>query len=547
MHLVKILLLPKFRFIGLLGLLPFQQACLSPFQQAPDATTFAYCSEGSPSAFNPQITTDGSSYNATSYTIYNRLIEFQKGSTNLIPALAESWIPSKDRKTYTFKLRKGVKFHTTPYFTPTRDFNADDVIFSINRQRLKGHPFHKVGGGSYEYFEGMEMGSLMEKVEKVDAHTVRITLSRPEAPFLANMAMGFMSILSKEYAEQLVKAKKAEQIDNMPVGTGPFIFRRYIKDTLIRYQKNPQFWGGPAKIDHLVFAITTDANVRYQKLKAGECHLVIDPSPADLKAIRADANLKLISGPGFNIGYLAMNTQKKPFDNLLVRKAINHALNKQAYIDAVYLGNAIPAINPIPPSLWSYDKSIKDYAYDPAKAKQLLAQAGLAEGFETELWTLPVTRPYNPNGKKMGEMMQADLAKVGIRAKLVTYDWPTYLSKSRTGEHQLIQMGWTGDNGDPDNFLAVLLGCASIESGSNLSRWCDTEFNGQLIEAKQLSQQSQRIPLYQKAQKIFKEKSPWVPIAHSVTFRAMSKKVRGYKLDPLGLDAFSTVELVESK
>ena len=540
MSLVKLFLSPKLSIaliaIGLMGCLPSQKT-------SNNEATFSYCSEGSPSAFNPQVTTDGSSHNATAYTIYNRLVEFQKGTTNIIPALAESWDISENRKVYTFNLRKGVKFHTTDYFTPTRDFNADDVIFSVNRQRLKEHPYHKVGGGRYEYFEGMEMGTLIQKLEKLDAHKIRITLARPESPFLANLAMSFMSIVSKEYADNLQKAGKAHEIDNMPVGTGPFAFRRYVKDTLIRYKKNPHYWDTPVKIDNLVFAITTDANVRYQKLKAGECHFVIDPSPADLKAIRADSNLKIIEGPGLNVGYLAMNTQKKPFDNPLVRKAINHALNKKSYIDAVYLGNAIPAVNPIPPTLWSYDKSIKGYDYDPAKAKELLAQAGLKDGFETELWTLPVTRPYNPNGKKMGEMMQADLAKVGIQVKLVTYDWPTYLNKSRVGEHQLIQMGWTGDNGDPDNFLAVLLGCASIEAGSNLARWCDPEFNQVISRAKQISDQAQRVELYQKAQKIFQEKVPWVPLAHSVAFRAMSKRVQGYKIDPLGSDAFGLVEL----
>ena len=540
MSLIKLFLSPKLgpvalSAIGLIGCLPSQKTS--------NEVTFSYCSEGSPSAFNPQITTDGSSHNATAYTIYNRLVEFQKGTTNIIPALAESWDISKDRKVYTFNLRKGVKFHTTDYFTPTRDFNADDVLFSVNRQRLKDHPYHKVGGGSYEYFEGMEVGKLVQKIEKLDAHKIRLTLSKPEAPFLANLAMSFMSILSKEYADNLQKSGKAEQIDHMPIGTGPFVFRRYVKDTLIRYQKNPHYWNTPVKLDNLVFAITTDANVRYQKLKAGECHFVIDPSPADLDAIRADSNLSVIDGPGLNIGYLAMNTQKKPFDNPLVRKAINHALNKKSYIDAVYLGNAIPAVNPSPPTLWSYDKSIKGYDYNPAKAKELLTQAGLKDGFETELWTLPVTRPYNPNGKKMGEMMQADLAKVDIRAKLVTYDWPTYLNKSRAGEHQLIQLGWTGDNGDPDNFLAVLLGCASIEAGSNVARWCDTEFNKVVSEAKQISSPEERVQLYQKAQKIFQEKVPWVPIAHSVTFRAMSKKVEGYIIDPLGGDAFELVEL----
>jgi dipeptide transport system substrate-binding protein len=507
------------------------------------AKNFIYCSEGSPSAFNPQITTDGSSNNAAAHTIYEKLVDFKYGSTEIVPALAKSWTVSKDRKTYTFKLRKGVKFHKTKYFTPSREFNADDVIFSINRMRLSSHPYNKVSGGSYEYFNGMDMGKIIKDVKKLNKYSVRIQLTRPEAPFLANLAMSFMSILSKEYSDQLIKSNKKDQIDQLPVGTGPFVFRKYKKDAIIRYKKNKDYWGEKAKIDNLIFAITKDASVRTQKLKKGECHLAIEPAPADLDSLKKDKKLKVMSGSGLNVGYLAMNTQKAPLNNQLVRQAINMSLNKESYIKAIYLGHAIPAVNPLPPTIWSYNKKIKGYSHSVEKAKALLAKAGFPNGFETEIWTLPVTRPYNPNGKKMGEMMQADLAKVGIKAKLVTYDWPTYLKKAKNGEHQLIQLGWTGDNGDPDNFLYVLLGCAGVEAGANVSRWCHKNFESLLLKAKQTTNVAKRTKLYERAQKIFKTQAPWVPIAHSKVFRAMNKNVTGYKIDPLGGDIFKYVDL----
>tara|TARA_R110002072_G_scaffold534_8_gene4256 strand:- start:8496 stop:10082 length:1587 start_codon:yes stop_codon:yes gene_type:complete len=508
-----------------------------------NASTFVYCSEGSPSAFNPQVTTDGTSNNAAAHTIYEKLVDFKYGSTTVVPALAKSWSISKDKKTYTFTLRKNVKFHSTKYFKPTRNFNADDVLFSLNRQRQKDHPYHNVGGGHYEYFNGMEMGKIIKDVKKLDDYKIRITLTRPEAPFLANLAMSFMSILSAEYADTLTKADQKEKIDNFPIGTGPFVFYKYKKDTLIRFKKNKSYWGKGAKVDKLIFAITPDASVRYQKLKAGECHLIIEPAPADLAAMKKDKSLKVIQGSGLNVGYLAMNTQKKPFDNLLVRKAINMTLNRKTYIDAIYLGNAQVAVNPLPPTIWSYNKKIKPYKLNIKKAKSLLKKAGYPNGFETEIWTLPVTRPYNPNGKKMGELMQADLAKVGIKAKLISYDWPTYLKKARNGEHSLIQLGWTGDNGDPDNFLNVLLGCSGVEAGSNVARWCYKPFNDIIQKAKVIPTQKERTVLYKKAQKIFHEQAPWAPIAHSTIFRAMSNKVKGYKIDPLGGDIFKTVEL----
>lgn len=516
---------------------------LALFQQPASAQTFVYCSEGSPSAFNPQIFTDGTSNNASSHTVYERLVNFKYGETTIVPELAESWKISKDRMTYTFKLRKGVKFHTTEFFTPTRDLNADDVLFSVNRQRLKDHYFHNVSGGHYEYFTGMEMGDIIKDVKKLDDYTVEFKLSRPEAPFLANLAMSFMSVLSKEYADKLAKEDKKESFDNFPIGTGPFVFLRYIKDTQIRYKAFDKHWGGGPKVKQLVFSITPDASVRFQKLKTGECHLIIEPSPADIPAMKSNKELKVISGASLNVGYLAINTQKKPFDNLLVRKAINHALNKASYIEAIYMGNAVPATNPLPPTLWSYNKKIKDYDYSPEKAKALLKKAGLADGFETELWTLPVTRPYNPNGKKMGEMMQADLAKVGIKAKLVSYDWPTYLKKSREGAHSMIQLGWSGDNGDPDNFLAVLLSCTSVDAGSNVARWCHKPFDDLINKAKILTSEKQRSALYAKAQVVFKEQAPWAPIAHSTIFRGMRNNVQGYKIDPLGGDIFKQVSL----
>lgn len=508
-----------------------------------DNKTLVYCSEGSPTAFNPQITTDGTSSNASAKTIYSRLVDFKYGTTEIVPSLATAWQISDDKLSYTFDLRKNVNFHKTKYFTPTRNFNADDVVFSINRMRLKDHPFHKVGGGNYEYFSGMAMGKLIKDVKKLSDYKVQIVLNKPEAPFLANLAMAFMSVLSKEYADNLATANKKDNIDNYPVGTGPFVYSKYVKDNLIKYTANETYFEGKPKINKLVFAITPDASVRYQKLKTGECHIIIEPSPTDLKAMKTNTTISLMEAPGLNVGYLAMNTQKKPFNNLKVRKAINMALNKGSYIKAIYHGHAKKAINPLPPTIWSYNEDVQDYKYNLEAAKNLLKEAGFPKGFKTTLWTLPVTRPYNPNGKKMGELMQADLAKIGVKVELISYDWPTYLKKSSAGEHHMVQLGWTGDNGDPDNFLHVLLGCSAVKAGSNYSRWCNKEFDQLINNAKRTTNVKERTSLYMKAQQVFKDQAPWVPIAHSIVFRAMSKNLSGYKMDPLGHDNFKFVEL----
>ncbi|MCB0412940.1 MAG: ABC transporter substrate-binding protein [Bdellovibrionales bacterium] len=508
------------------------------------ADTFVYCSEGSPTIFNPQLVTDGASFNATTETIYDKLVNFERGTTNVIPELAQAWEISKDGLEYTFTLRKGVKFHTTDYFKPTREFNAEDVLFSVNRQLDKKNPYHMVNGGSYEYFNSMDMGNLIKKVEKLDDYTVKFTLSKREAPFLANLAMGFMSILSKEYADKLLAAKTPELLDTQPIGTGPFIYQKYIKDSTIRYAANPEYFKGAADIKKLVFAITPDASVRFQKLKAGECQFVSHPNPVDIDLMKQDKSIKVVEAPGLNVGYLAMNVENPKLKNKLVRQAINYALNKSSYIKAIYLGSAEVAKNPIPPTMWSYNDEVKDYDYNPEKAKELLAQSG-QKNLSFELWTLPVSRPYNPNGKKMGELIQADLAKVGIKVKLVTYDWPTYLEKSKNGEHELLQLGWTGDNGDPDNFLNVLLSCSGTKAGSNRSRWCNKSFDKLIDEAKETSDKQKRIQYYMQAQEVFKEYAPWVTLAHAKTFRAMRDNVAGYKISPFGTDAFYGVKIKE--
>ncbi len=528
-----------FALIGSAGLLA---ACSSEEANAA-MKTFVYCSEASPSTFNPQLATDGPTFNASSRPIYNRLVDFERGTTKVIPSLAEKWDVSKDGKTVTFKLRKNVQWQTTATFKPTRPFDADDVLFTFNRMLQTSHPYNKVNGGVYEYFKSMDMNKLISSVEKVDAQTVKFNLTHAEAPFIANMAMDFASILSAEYGDQMMKAKTPEKLDIEPVGTGPFIWKSYRKDSEVRFEANPTYFEGKSPLDRLVFAITKDPNVRMQKLKRGECHFVAEPPPADLKALRADNKLNVMEQEGLNVAYLAFNVQKPPFDKVEVRQAISHALNRQSYLDAIYLGNATLAKNPIPPTMWSYNDKTVDYDYSVEKAKALLAKAGFPNGFQTTIWYMPVSRPYNPNGKKMGEMMQADLAKVGIKADLQTFDWGAYLDKARLGQHQLIQMGWTGDNGDPDNFLSVLLSCEAAKNGSNYSRWCNAGFDKLIKDAKVTSSQAARTKSYMAAQTEFKKQAPWVTLAHSKVFRAMTKQVTGYKMSPLGTDTFYGVDL----
>jgi dipeptide transport system substrate-binding protein len=507
------------------------------------AKTLVFCSEGSPENFYPGINTTGTSFDANSQ-IYGRIVDFERGGTKVVPGLAESWTVSKDGMEYTFHLRKGVKWHSNKNFKPTREFNADDFMFAIERQWKENDPYFKVTSSNHSYFNDMGMPKLLKSVDKVDEYTVKITLNKPEAPFLSNLAMEYAGIQSKEYAIAMLKAGTPEKLDQEPIGTGPFMMIQYQKDALIRFKAFPDYWAGKAKIDDLIFSITPDASVRWAKLQKGECHVMPYPNPADLDAIRKDANVTVLEQPGLNIGYLAYNTTKKPFDDIRVRKAINMAIDKKAIVSAVYLSTGVAATNPIPPTQWSYNKTIKDDAFDPAAAKKALAAAGYPNGFSTDLWAMPVQRPYNPNAKRIAELMQADLAKIGVKAEIKSFEWGEYRKRMQAGEHQMGMLGWTGDNGDPDNFLNTLLGCDSAKTnGSNVAKFCYQPFEELVQKAKVVSNPAERTKLYEKAQVIFKEQAPWFTIAHAVQLKPVRKEVIDFKLSPFGRHTFYGVDM----
>nr|WP_246513197.1 ABC transporter substrate-binding protein [Azospirillum picis] len=504
--------------------------------------SLVFCSEANPESFNPQVTTTGTSMNAA-LPLYNNLVEFMRGTTRVIPGLAESYTVSPDGLTYEFHLRRDVWFHSNSHFTPTRPFDADDVLFSIERQWKDDHPFHKIGRATYDYFKDMSMAALLKTVEKVDDHTVRITLNRPEAPFLANLAMPFSSIQSAEYADVLARAGTPDLFDEQPIGTGPYRFVSFQKDMAIRYKSFDRYWGGRQPLDNLVFSINPNGAVRLNKLRSGECHLMVFPNPAELAKIANDPNLVIQRREGLNVAYMAFNTRKPPLDDARVRRAIAMAVDKQTLIDAVYEGGGRVAKNPIPPIMWSYDDSIEDTPFDPEAARRLLAEAGHADGLSIELWHPSVARAYLPNGKRAAELIQANLERVGIKVTLVTDEWREYRRRLAQGEHDMAIYGWTGDNGDPDNFLFVLLGCdAARPGGGNFAKWCDPAFEDEVVKAKRTGIQEERVAHYQEAQRIFHRELPWLPIAHSVVSVALRKEVKNYRIDPF-LQVFTGVDI----
>ncbi|MFJ4065042.1 ABC transporter substrate-binding protein [Pseudomonas sp. NPDC089996] len=506
------------------------------------ASNLVFCSEGSPAGFDTAQYTSATDNDAAE-PIYNRLVEFERGGTAVHPALATKWDVSDDGLRYTFHLREGVKFHANKAFKPSRDFNADDVLFTFNRMLDKDQSFRKAYPTEFPYFVSMGLDKNIAKVEKTGPLTVVFTLNKVDAAFIQNLAMSFASILSSEYAEKLLASGRPSDINQQPIGTGPFVFQRYQKDSQIRYKGNKDYWApDQVKIDNLVFSINTDASVRIQKLRRDECQVTLHPRPADLPALKADGKLQVMQQPGFNLGYIAYNTQHPPFDRLEVRQAMDMAVNKQAILQAVYQDSGQLAVNAMPPTQWSYDNSLKDAPFDPEKAKQLLQQAGVKPGSEITLWAMPVQRPYNPNAKLMAEMLQADWNKLGFKVRIVSYEWGEYLKRMKSGEHDIALIGWTGDNGDPDNWLGTLYNCDAIGS-NNYSLWCDPQYDSLVKKAKQVTDREQRTALYQQAQQRLKQQVPITPVAHSTVNQPLSIKVVDFKVSPFGRNDFSGVSV----
>jgi peptide/nickel transport system substrate-binding protein len=497
--------------------------------QSNDVLVFARGSDSI--GLDPALENDGESFKVCD-NIYETLVTYTSQSTAIEPQLARSWSVSDDRLNWTFHLHTDVLFHDG---TP---FNAQAMLFSLGRQFFKDHPYHKVEG-AYQYWKDMDMDDIVAALEAPDDSTFVIRLKTPNASFLANLAMNFCAAVSPA----ALKKHGADYFKN-PVGTGPFRFIEWRKDERIVLSRNDDYWGTKPQIRQLIFKPVHEAAVRFLELKTGAVHGIDNISPEFIKEIRTDPNLKLLTQPGMNVGYLAMNMDKPPFDQLEVRLALNYAINKQSLVDNFYQGLALPATNPIPPSLWGYNDAIKPYPYDPAKARQLLAQAGLPEGFETELWAMPVPRPYMPQPDKIAQAIQADLAKVGITAKIVQWEWGTYLAKVSNGEHPMALLGWTGDNGDPDNFLYVLLDKnAALKPAQNIAFYRSDALHDILVQARQLADQGERARLYKQAQEIIHQDAPWVPLVHATQTAAFRRQIQGFNLHPTGSKWFHSVQM----
>lgn len=511
-------------------------ACTGAAQAAGALTV---CTESSPEGFDIVQYESAVSHDAAGLTIYDTLLRFAPGSTELVPGLAESWTASADGLVYTFRLRRGVRFHTTPWFKPGRELNADDVLWSFNRLSDKSHPAHAVARGGYIYWQGLGMPKLLRGVEKVDEHTVRMTLQRPEAAFLANLALSAIgSIYPAEYGRQLQQAGRLDQLNTQPVGSGPFVFKSYQKDAVIRYTAHAAYWGGRPKVDALIFAITNDPNVRVQRLKAGECLVGVNMKPDHAGAFDGSAAVRMVRSTPLITSYIALNTRRPPLDDRRLREALALAFDRRSYIASVHAGHATPASSFLPPGVWSHDPGLAR-RFDPDRARELV-KASRYDGRELTLYT---RIGGSIDGRRAAELMQSDWARIGVKVKVQMMEWGEMLKRTAAGEHDITFLSWAGDNGDPDNFMTPNLSCEAVAAGGNKSQWCHPGFDKLIDEARRTSDKARRTALYQQAQRLIHEEVGVIPTVYPVVMTALGQRVQGFVPSPFAGNDFRSVSL----
>jgi peptide/nickel transport system substrate-binding protein len=510
------------------------------------AQTFVFGAQGEPVSLDTAIIEDGISQKITSQ-IFDTLVKYKGSTTEVEPALAEKYEVSADGKVWTLQLRKGVKFHDG------EPLDSAAVVWNFERWWKSKHPQHEnqvKAGQSFPYWEGQfddfDDKSIVAKVEAAGPLTVKVTLKQPQAPFLANLAIFAFGIASPKAVE-----KWGVEFGKHPIGTGAFKFVEWKPNQEVVLDANPDFWGPKPKVKRAVVRNIKDNSARLAALKSGEVHAIEGINSDDIKSVKGDANLFLLPRPANNTGYIAFNYHVKEFTDKRVRQAVAHAVNKKAFVDAFYGGLGLVATQLQPPALWGYNKELKDHEYSPAKAQDLLKQAGFAGGLSEitwqdgkkeplVLWYMPRSRPYYPSPKEISEAVAADLAKAGIKVQLQTVEWANYLEKRKKREMPLYMLGWTGDNGDPDNFVCFFFCPTSVPREGFYN---NPPLSDVLKRAATLTSQPERAKLYRQAEQMIHDDVARIFIANAEPPLAFSKKVKGYVVNPTATEFFNTVEL----
>ncbi|WP_217588586.1 ABC transporter substrate-binding protein [Lentibacillus saliphilus] len=503
-----------------------------------DEQVLVFARGGDSESLDPGSTTDGESSRVTKQVLEG-LLQFKKESFELEGALAHDWSVSDDGLTYTFQLEEGVTFHDG------EPFNADAVKLNFERWADPSHEYafsddgyaYSMYGTMFGGFKGDD-GHVIDEINVLNDYEIEFVLNRPLGFFLQNLGMTYFAITSPKALEEHGAA-----INENPVGTGPFKFVSWSKDDTIVLEKFEDYRvDGLPKLDKVIFEVIPENASRLIALRSGDIDIMDGLNPDDAASVESESELKLYTRAENNFGYVGMNTEKEYLNEVEVRQAINHAIDRQAIADALYAGYANPAKNPLPPGYLGYNDDIPGYEYDLDKAKALLEEAGYADGFDIDLWTMPVARPYMPDPETVAEIVQNNLGQIGINVNIVREEWAPYLEKTAQGEQDLFMLGWSGTNGDPDYFLSSLLHGDNAGS-SNRTFYKNSEVDELLDQAKVSVDQDERASLYKEAQKIISEESPMVTLVHSTPVLAASAAVKNYVPHPSTSESLAEVEL----
>lgn len=522
------------RFLAVFAMTLFLTACYKTESSLTD--TLVYCTQTAPQSFNPQFDHDVSTLDATTHQLYNRLIKIDPFRKQFIPELATHWQRSDDKLSYLFYLRKGVQFHQTDYFQATRPFNADDVIFSLQRILNEDHPFHFVNHNNDKNITNHALKNLVDDVVKIDDYTIKIILKKTDVSLLAALAAHYSVIHSQEYADSL-SATAQQEIDFLPIGTGPFKFKNYQEGAVIRYLAHDKYWNSAPAIEHLIYDITPNDSKRYAKLLTGECDVMTYPAPSQLKAMKRKQNVHLNSKPTANIAFLAFNSVSEAVAQREIRQALSLAINQQTIIDAVFFENATATNTLLAKQSWAYNPHSQQLDYQPLRALKLLKQNDFDFTKKLTILTPIEQQVYNPNFHKTAELIQNDLSEIGVRSEIISLPQTELNLRLASGDYDTYLSGVNVHMHDPDSLFRPLFSCNSSIIEGNSSKWCNLKVENLLDSARTEINQTKRIENYRQLQNIIQNERLYFPIAHELRTDAFNHNISGIKVNPLtGID-----------
>ncbi|SNS50535.1 peptide/nickel transport system substrate-binding protein [Anaerovirgula multivorans] len=484
-------------------------------------------------SLDPAVTTDQESFKVT-VNIYDNLVKYEKNGIGMVPSLAESWKTTEDGLIWVFRLRKNIKFHDGT------NFNAHAVAFNFNRWMNSESPYH-TGHFSYWNYNFGGFPGIVKSATALSDYSLEIVLTKPYAPFLSTLALPSFGIASPD-----AMMKYNESFKYHPIGTGPFSLKSWEMGEKITLERNRNYWGETPKLNEIEFRTIPSNEKRMMLLKLGEIHMVDNLVLDDIQKIDDSDDLRLHARPFFNIGYLALNNTKEPLNKKEVRRAIGHLIDKDDMIKEVFNYLTRPANSFLPPVVWGYNETIKSLEYDVDKAKQLLKEAGLSDGFEINLWVMDSPRDYSPDPIALAEFIKESLNKANITVNIEVMKWDQYIDRIKDGDHEMALIGWNGDNVDPDNFLYTFFASENIKPGlaSNYSFYNNPQVDLLLSQARQVTDMEFRRNIYRELQGIIHSDTPSIPLVHTMPTIGARSAVKGYVPHIIGEEPLDQVDLL---